>query len=521
MAKTQNTIETLILISVILIIFVAVFMLFFNYFNTSGVEYLSSPYLINNLKFFNFSSQQSTCSFDFSYSLNEYNTANQSDLSFILSNGVKIIPEYSNYSNKVVETALGVYTYTYNQNKPLLYNSSVCTSIAQSINKQYYVKYIERKLSDGYYVVQPSEYDYVFSVNNKNSNPSSLFNNNTVYLDSSLITASGIVSVKYKNGTSVRNNPFTFGEYLYLQSGNYTISYSNESLPVAFISWNYSGGVFISNQSSQTTSMMVINNGEIFVNLRSLLQAPEYFYISPNVTHQLYGKIINVHVDSPKKGFYTFYVNSEPYSGCVKTINGICNITENNGNYTVSAIFENSTQYAVSYPIVINFYSPPYVTLSGTYINDNVTLYADVKNGYGNSTYTFYYSNGSIIASCKDIRSSTCEFQALIPPHGIKITVYNPASSIFDGVNGAQVELNPNLKYFGIKNLGYDRFFYGSSELYSWCENNCSSNIPNVWVNIPSGIAGGQKITITLNESIDINKTFRCFNCRSLRLPIT
>ena len=256
--------------------------------------------------------------------------------------------------------------------------------------------------------------------------------------------------------------------------------------------------------------MIVINNGEIFVNLRSLLQAPEYFYISPNVEHQLYGKPINVHVDSPKKGFYTFYVNSEPYSGCVKTTNGICNITENNGNYTVSAIFENSTQYAVSYPIVINFYSPPYVILSGTYIDNgnNVTLYADVKNGYGNSTYTFYYSNGTAINSCKYIKSSTCVVNASIPPRAIKITIYNPSSSVFDGINGAQVELHPNLKYFGFKDLGYDRFFYGSTELYSWCESNCSSGIPNVWINIPSGIAGGQKITITLNESIDINEAY-------------
>ncbi|MGC8673496.1 MAG: hypothetical protein ACP5TO_08405, partial [Thermoplasmata archaeon] len=168
------------------------------------------------------------------------------------------------------------------------------------------------------YIVQPTSAEYVFSVNSKNENPSTLYANNTVYLDASFVSDAGIVYVKNQNGTSVENSPFTFGEYLYLPTGNYTISYSNDSNPVDFMYWNYSGGVVISNPFSSTTSVMVLNNGEIFANVRSLLAITKYFNIYDNKTFALQNTNIKFTIEPPiQKGFYTFEVNDQPYNGCV------------------------------------------------------------------------------------------------------------------------------------------------------------------------------------------------------------
>lgn len=507
MFKIQNSLETIILISVVLIIFVAVFLLFSDVFNNSGIKYLASPYILNNLNLFNFASQQSTCSFDFSYSLNEYSPGNQSDLYFILNNGVKIMPNYNDYFMNVSEATTGVYSYTYTQVKQESYNSSVCTSIAQSNDKGYYIKYIERKLSDGSFIVQPTSSDVVFTVNNKNTNPATLYNNNTVYLDASFITDSGIVSITNQNGTKVLNSPFAFGEYLYLPSGNYTISYSNESNPADFMYWNYSGGVIISNPFSSTTNVMVLNNGKIFANLRNTLAISQYFNIYSNKTYVLTGTKVKVAVEPPvEKGFYTFYVKNQPYSGCIHETKSSCNISESVGNYTISAIFENSTQYLISYPIEVNFYTPPYILLSGSYSNKNVTLNAVAKGGYGTNIYSFYYPNGTVINGCQNIWIPTCKFYADLSA-SVNINIYNPATTLFDGPNGAQVELQPNLTSLGVQtSIGYNRFFDGSTELYAWCESNCSSDVPNVWVNIPSGIGPEQSVTITLNGSFIKNE---------------
>jgi hypothetical protein len=512
MYRSQNSVETIILISLAIIIAVIIFSMFSGVTNNSGVKYLSTPYELSNLRFFNFVSEQSSCSFDFSYSLNKYEPGNQAQLSFILNNGVKIIPEYNDYSLSVSEVTPGMYSYTYTQVKQTSYNSTVCTAIAQSEDKGYYVKYIEREVSNGKYVIQPSGSYYVFAVNSKNQNPSTLYANNTVYLDASFITNAGIVYIKNENGTSVKNSPFTFGEYIYLPTGNYTISYSNSSNPVNFMYWSSYGGIIISNPFSSTTNVMVLNNGEIFANLRNLLTITKYFHIYSNRTYALQNTKIKISVEPPiQKGFYTFEVNNQPYDGCVHLSgsNPNCTITESAGNYTISAIFENATTYEVSYPIKVTFYAPPYVILTGSYLNGNVTLYANVKGGYGQNTYTFYYSNGTPINGCQNIQSPTCKFQIPQIPVGVKIKIYNPAPYSFAGPNGAQVELQPNLTNLGITSkIGYDRFFEGSTELYSWCEGGCDSDNPSVWVRIPGGIGPNQSVIITLNGSKIVNAVY-------------
>lgn len=512
MIKTQSSLITLILLGIVIIIFVSIFLMFYFIENNSGITYSTSPYILNKLSIFNFTSQQSTCSFDFSYSLNEYSPGNQSNLYFILNNGVKIIPEYNNYSLKISEITSNLYSYIYTQNKQTSYNSSVCTSIAQSIDKGYYVKYIERELSDGFYIVQPTSQQSIFTVNDKNTNPVTLLSNNTVYLDGSFISDSGIVTITNQNGKEIPNNPFTLGEYVYLPTGNYTISYYNDSNPVVFMYWNYSGGIIMSNPLSSTTNIMVLNNGKIFANLRSTIGITQYFNIYSNKTYALEGTKMKIAVEPPiEKGFYTFYVDSQPYSGCIHETNGICNITESvAGNYTITATFENATQYAVSYPITVEFYIPPYVILTGSYFNGNVSLYATAKGGYGTNLYTFYYANDTPINGCQNIQSSTCKFENSLPSSGVKINIYNPAPASFNGPNGAQIELQPNLKALGIQSsIGYDRFFENSTELYSWCESNCSSNVPNVWVNIPGGIGANKTAIITLNGIVSISEEYK------------
>lgn len=525
MLKLQNSLETLILISLGLIVFIAVFSLFFGVFNKSGITYSTSPYELNNLNFFNFASQQSTCSFDFSYSLNKYESGNQSDLYFILNNGVKIIPEYGDYSLHVSEATTGLYSYTYSQTSQTSYNSSVCTSMAQSLKYGYYVKYVERKISDGKFIVQPTSSDLIFDVNSKNTNPETLYDNNTVYLSASFITDSGIVSVKNQNGTKFTNSPFAFGEYLYLPTGNYTISYSNESNPVNFMYWNYSGGIILSNPFSSTTDITVLNNGEIFANLRSLFAVEKYFTIYSNESETLEGTKLKISVAPPvENGFYTFYVNNQPYSSCTHITSGSCVISESAGNYTISANFENSTKYEVSYPISVDFYVNYYLTMlssnntmgsvspsSGSYKSGSfVSISAKPNPGYVFLSWT---------GSGKGSYSGT-EESVDIPINGsiteeanfaqniiyVPITINNNQNSATPAPFQEMIVLNSS-KYSqyeqsGLQNIEFTTGPYGSgTPLQAWIETNPnnSSTSTIIWVKLPNGISADGSTTIYLN----------------------
>jgi hypothetical protein len=61
----------------------------------------------------------------------------------------------------------------------------------------------------------------------------------------------------------------------------------------------------------------------------------------------------------------------------------------------------------------------------------------------------------------------------------------------FDAVQYQQAET---------QNLGNVRFYYGNTELYSWCESGCSSLSPSAtfWVKIPNGIGAHSTTTINL-----------------------
>ncbi len=51
------------------------------------------------------------------------------------------------------------------------------------------------------------------------------------------------------------------------------------------------------------------------------------------------------------------------------------------------------------------------------------------------------------------------------------------------------------------QDLGNIRFYYGSQELYAWCESNCSRSSPRnatFWIRIPQGIQARQSITIQM-----------------------
>lgn len=85
----------------------------------------------------------------------------------------------------------------------------------------------------------------------------------------------------------------------------------------------------------------------------------------------------------------------------------------------------------------------------------------------------------------------------------LPFTYFNSGSSV--SPIQVQVRLAPSL-YSSIEaqNLGNIRFYYNNTELYSWCESNCSSSAGTAffWVKIPSGVAispAGQGTEITLD----------------------
>jgi len=411
--KIQYSVETAILFAFSLLLLVGL-IYYFAVANNSNLQYEATPFVLSSLEFYNFQTMGSTCSFDFAFQTNSYLPYPKYELSFILNNGQKIVPDYNAYSESVTPVLSSGYQYTFTLIGVPNYNGSVCSVMGQQSVNHAYVKYISYKNANGKTIVQPVSTNYVFKINSASTIPVQLYNNNTVFITGSVIPYSGYVYISYQNKTSVPGSPFTLGEYVYLPTGNYTLSYTNESNPVAFQYWSGNGGVIIQNMFNTTTNMTVINNGEIYLSLRNLLKPSATFIIYSNKTYSRTPGKFNITANFTKNGYYTYYVNNQPYNGCINVNKTSCVMSFSvAGDYIISATFKNSTVFAEATPIEVYVFNPLSATLSSNETvaqnKTNVLLSVATYNGLKPFTYSFYVNNAPI-QNYIDISTPTCTY---------------------------------------------------------------------------------------------------------------
>ncbi|MEM4066271.1 MAG: hypothetical protein QXV17_05355 [Candidatus Micrarchaeaceae archaeon] len=501
--KLQTSIQTIIFFALIITLALIIIAFLYSYLSLTPLSTTTFPFVISQLDIYNFTeTTQGSCSLAISFIANQNINLVKEDVGFMLSNGDYLYPSYTNYSVSTSVLPDGEYLYDLAPKQGFYgYNVSICSFMSKaSETKNNYVIGITRIINGRTRIVQTFLNKIEFLVNTPNTNPSAVFNKNIIGTAATHNVGAILITGTYNN-TQIAITAVP-GEYVYLPTGNYSIEYLSEGSPAIFLEWQSEGGISIQNPVSQATNMTVINNGELLVDNYLSLAPPQEFNIAENQTYTEVSKNVNV-TALYYQGYYTFYVNNIPYKSCIDIQSRTCFITEATaGTYNITATFKNATSYAVSNLLQETFYNPLTVTLSGSYSSGTVQLTADASGGYGPLTYSFYYSNGTAISNCQNTASSTCSFSMPIKT-GIPITIENPASIAFDGPNGAQVYLTPNLQSLGISSpISNDRFFEGSTELYAWCESNCSTNIPDVWVNIPGGINAQQTITISLNGSV-------------------
>jgi len=524
LSKLQVSLETIILFSFAMLILVGI-IYFFITLNNSNLQYSTTPFVLSSLEFYNFQTMGSTCSFDFMFQTNSYLPYPDYELSFILNNGQKIVPEYNDYSETITPVSSLGYQYTFTLSGIPNYNGSVCSVMGQQSVNHAYVKYVSYKNINGKTIVQPVSTNYVFKINSASTIPIQLYNNNTVFITGSVIPYSGYVYINYQNGTAVSGSPFTLGEYVYLQTGNYTLSYSNESYPVAFQYWSSNGGVVIQSIFNTTTNMVVVNNGEIYLNLRNLLQPSQTFIIYSNKTYSTIPGKFNITADFSKNGYYTYYVNNKPYKECTNIAQTSCIMSFSSaGSYIIGASFKNSTVLAEATPIKVYVFNPLSATLSSNKTvaqnKTNVLLTVSTNGGLQPFTYSFYVNNAPI-QNCIDISIPTCTYKISNPPNdyiynytftanvsdaggelvttnnvvvegvtGIPLVLYNklssPLSSPVDAIISINLTKNPIFKYSGSSTNIY--IFNSSGTILNSYIFNYSDNKVYLWVNIPNQI---------------------------------
>jgi len=535
--KNQATLETAILFAFSLLLIVG-FISYAVIVNNHNLQYETTPFVLSSLKFYNFQTIGSTCSFDFEFQTNAYLPYPKYELTFILNNGQRIVPNYRAYTETVTPVLSNGYQYTFVLNGAPNYNGSVCSVMGQQSVNHAYVKYVSYKNANGKTIVQPVSTNYVFQINSASTMPNQLYNNNTIFITGSVIPYSGYVYISYQNGTSVSGSPFTLGEYVYLPAGNYTLSYTNETYPVSFQYWSSSGGVIIQNAFSSATNMIVINNGEIYLNLRNLLKPSETFIIYANKTYSTIPGKFNITANFSKNGSYTYYVNNQPYKDCVDVSQTSCIMTFNTaGEYTISAIFKNSTTFAEATPIKFYVFDQLSATLSsnetGAQNKTNVLLSVTTYNGLKPFAYYFYVNNMPI-HNCTDISTPTCIYNIDNPPNkyiynyvftanvsdaggelittnnvivegivAIPIILYNSQNQTTPTPFQQMIQINET--QFPFKNvIIYNKTFANFEFIYqndtvipAWIESNQSGKL-TIWVKLVKSIPADSSATIYL-----------------------
>jgi len=423
--KVQSSLETAILFAFSLLLLAGI-IYYLTTANNNNLQYETTPFVLSSLEFYNFQTIGSTCSFNFAFQTNSYLSYPNYELSFVLNNGQRIVPEYNVYSESVTPVLSSGYQYTFTLNGAPNYNGSVCSVMGQQSVNHAYVKYVSYKNTNGKTIVQPVSTNYVFKINSASTLPNQLYNNNTIFISGSVIPYSGYVYISYQNKTSVPGSPFTLGEYIYLPTGNYSISYTNESNPVGFEYWSSSGGIIIQKTFDNITNITVINNGEIYLNLRNFLKPSQTFIIYSNKTYSKLPGKFNITANFSKKGYYTYYVNNQPYSGCINVAQTSCIMSFSTaGDYIISATFKNSTVFAEATPIKVYVFNPLSASLSSNKTiaqnKTNVSLLVSTSGGLQPFTYSFYVNNAPI-QNCIDISTPTCTYNIDNPPNDF---IYN------------------------------------------------------------------------------------------------
>lgn len=117
------------------------------------------------------------------------------------------------------------------------------------------------------------------------------------------------------------------------------------------------------------------------------------------------------------------------------------------------------------------------------------------------SNTTGYCASGSTYIYTGNIRVQATKF-VLSNSYYLPISVTNNQGSAVPAQFQQMIEFKPST--YALEegsNLGNIRFYFGSKELYSWCESNCSSSAAGnaiFWVKTPQAIPPGQTMTIDM-----------------------
>ncbi len=365
--KAQSSITNVLYISIGIVITLIVIYFLYSYLINSSLETITSPFVISNFILNNFQEQTSgSCSFAISFDANQNINLASIDAGFLLSNGEYLYPSYGNYTQTTSFINAGQYLYYL---KPTVgwfgYNGSVCKFLSTAItSKSNYIIGMTKIIDNKTKIFQRFTGNVEFLVNTPNTNPQDIYGDSVIG-----ITAThnlGVVIIK-----GITNSTFsedtTPGTYIYLPIGKYQITYTSEGSGAIFLEWDSDGGVLIQNPQYQQTNMTIINNGQIIIDNTLSIIPPVNFNITENQTETLVGNKVNVTADYVS-GYYTFYVNKLPYSGCVDTQSKTCIITESSpGTYNITASYKSSTVYGVSNTLQeVYFYPFAYMSIQNT-----------------------------------------------------------------------------------------------------------------------------------------------------------
>jgi len=258
------------------------------------------------------------------------------------------------------------------------------------------------------------------------------------------------------------------------------------------------------------------------------LKPSQTFIIYSNKTYSKLPGKFNITANFSKKGYYTYYVNNQPYSGCINVDQTSCIMSFTTaGDYIISATFKNSTVFAEATPIKVYVFNPLSASLSSneTVVQNktNVLLSVSTNGGLQPFAYSFYVNNAPI-QTCIDITASTCTYNIDNPPNdyiynytftanvsdsygelvttnnvlvegvtGIPLVLYNklssPLSSPVDAIVSVNLTKNPIFTYSGSSTNIY--IFNSSGAILNSYIFNYSNNKVYLWVNIPNQIPAG------------------------------
>ncbi len=489
-----------------------------------------TPISISDFQIYNFQEYSaSSCTFSFSLISNPNINFPLEDVKFATSTGLTINPDYSNLTatESLISNDSELYTFS-SEDTPVNYGTNVCSFISTGIGSNNYINGIYRDINNKE-IYQQLSTDFV--VDSPSTNPSIINETNIVSVTSN--NQYGYVTIE--NTQTGKGTYLSFGEYAYLPSGTYSVEYVNNSAPFMFLEWQTTGGVTIENVTLQAGAIMnVFNSGGIKADTFKSTSNIKSFDIFSNTTTQYVNKKVKVTSLLNSTGYYTFFANNLPISGCtnIQTIN--CTFTESIvGNYSVYVSFKNSSTYEKSnlvnvyfeelkYPLYIKF--NPDNTSSGNKIevdingttntcltNCNFSIINDTPISIIEINGTNYMSKGFIGTGTDSYTGNlnTFSFKMNSPVNETALFEYYQVYTIHlynmqnvAAPNNFQQLINLNTsKYPGIVfngNLANFEIKYENKTITSsWIEGQSGNNI-TIWTKLNSGIPADSEYNLSL-----------------------